>query len=53
MATALPLTLGTRSGPYETVGATWRAWHGDVDRARDTRLDRDVFEALKSVVPTN
>jgi len=35
------LTPGTRLGPYEIVAAIGASGMGQVDRARDTRLDRD------------
>jgi eukaryotic-like serine/threonine-protein kinase len=41
----MALTLGTRLGPYEVLAAIGQGGMGEVYRARDTRLARDV--ALK------
>jgi serine/threonine protein kinase len=38
----MPLASGTRLGPYEIVGAIGAGGMGEVYRARDRRLDRDV-----------
>src|SRR5262249_32730842 len=38
----LPLTPGTRLGPYEVLSALGAGGMGEVYRARDTRLVRDV-----------
>ncbi|MDE3136986.1 MAG: protein kinase [Acidobacteriota bacterium] len=38
----MPLAAGTRVGPYEIVGAIGAGGMGEVYRARDTRLGRDV-----------
>src|SRR5688572_31734263 len=41
----MALTPGTRLGPYEVIASIGAGGMGEVYRARDTRLDRDV--ALK------
>ncbi len=38
----MPLSAGTRLGPYEVVGALGAGGMGEVYRARDTRLRREV-----------
>src|SRR5262249_3921726 len=38
----MPLTSGARLGPYEVVSALGAGGMGEVDKARDTRLDRVV-----------
>src|SRR5262245_19333208 len=43
----MPLTTGTRLGPYEIVDTIGAGGMGEVYRARDTRLDRTV--AIKIV----
>jgi len=46
----MALTSGTKLGPYEVVSLLGAGGMGEVYRARDTRLERDV--AVK-VLPTN
>jgi Tol biopolymer transport system component len=43
----MTISAGTRLGPYEVVAPAGAGGMGDVYRARDTRLDRDV--AVKTV----
>src|SRR6476469_10685342 len=38
----MPLSAGTRLGPYEIVALVGAGGMGEVYRARDTRLNRDV-----------
>jgi hypothetical protein len=38
----MPLTVGARLGPYEVVSAIGAGGMGEVYRARDTKLNRDV-----------
>src|SRR5256714_14357736 len=38
----MPITIGTKLGPYEIVGAIGAGGMGEVYRAKDTRLDRVV-----------
>src|SRR6185436_14608303 len=39
---SVPITPGTRLGPYEVVAPLGAGGMGEVYRARDTRLDRSV-----------
>ena len=45
----MTLSAGTRLGPYEIVSAVGAGGMGEVYRARDTRLDREV--AIKVLSP--
>src|SRR5207247_10544073 len=47
---AIALSSGDRLGPYEIVGPLGAGGMGEVHRARDTRLKRDV--ALKVIHPS-
>ena len=38
----MPLSAGTRLGPYEIVALIGAGGMGEVYRARDTKLNRDV-----------
>jgi serine/threonine protein kinase len=40
--TTMPLTAGTRLGPYEVLAPIGAGGMGEVYRARDTKLDREV-----------
>src|SRR5215510_10085888 len=46
----MPLAPGTRLGPYEIESAIGAGGMGEVYRARDTRLDREV--AIKVLAPS-
>jgi eukaryotic-like serine/threonine-protein kinase len=49
VAEPMPLSAGTRLGPYELLGAIGAGGMGEVYKARDTRLERLV--ALKIIQP--
>jgi hypothetical protein len=44
----MPLTPGTRLGQYEVIAALGKGGMGEVYRARDTRLERDVAVKILS-----
>ena len=45
----MALAIGTRLGPYEILSAIGAGGMGDVYRAHDTKLQRDV--AIKVLLP--
>ncbi len=48
----MALTSGTRLGPYEVVAAIGAGGMGEVYRARDSRLGRDVaIKVRQSLLP--
>ena len=50
----MPLTSGTRLGPYEILAPLGAGGMGEVYRARDTRLDRSVaVKVLPSHLTSN
>ena len=49
----MPLSPGTRLGPYEVLGPLGAGGMGEVYRAKDTRLDRSVaIKVLPSHLPS-
>src|ERR1700689_2544342 len=44
----MALTAGSRLGPYEILAAIGKGGMGEVYRARDTRLNRDVAVKISS-----
>jgi serine/threonine protein kinase len=54
LALTMPLAPGVRLGPYEVVAPIGAGGMGEVYRARDTRLNRDIaVKVLPEAVATN
>ena len=50
----MPFAAGTRLGPYEIIGTLGAGGMGEVYRARDTRLGREVaIKILSAELSTN
>ena len=50
----MPLTTGTRLGPYEILSPLGAGGMGEVYRAKDTRLEREVaVKVLPSALASN
>src|SRR3954466_6531008 len=53
-AAAMPIAVGARIGPYEILGWLGAGGMGDVYRARDARLARDVAgKVIPATLATN
>ena len=46
----MPLAIGSRLGPYEIVAPLGAGGMGEVYRARDSKLNRDV--AIEALLPS-
>ena len=46
----MPLSVGDKLGPYEILAPIGKGGMGEVYRARDTRLHRDVAVSSASIV---